>query len=211
MINQNDVVNIHGSHLVSTAIYLNKDETILHVDVGDPLAWKVVPSKDTPYVLFIEPQLPQSDTNMTLITNEHPYQFHLVTNNGDNSQSNDVTYAVQFKYVDNEKQKLSHDLNQLKYSADTKVDPAHANYHYTYSGAKRIAPIEAFDNGTFTYFKFDKHTAIPAIFAVDEHRNEAIVNYRVEDDFVIVQGIHREYSLRNGEDVTSVFNDCFVV
>lgn len=210
---QNNVVTIHGSHFISTAIYFSKGETILHVDIGDLLAWKASPAKDIPYALFVEPQLPQSDTNMTVITNKRIYQFHLLTNKGDTSRSPQVIYALQFKYPSEEKAQFEGELNNLQrtFLGNAANDAVRWNYDYSFYGSKRIAPIQAVDNGTFTIFKFAKHEAMPAIFAVDTHQNEALVNFRVEGDYVFVQGVRHQYTLRNGEDVTTVYNDSFSI
>lgn len=204
-------MTIHGSHFVSTAIYLDKTEMVLHVDIGDPLAWKASPAKDTPYILFIEPQLPQSDTNMTVITNKRSYQFHLITNASDTPQSKNVIYALQFKYPDQEKMQFSNALSDIQktFLGNNPNNAVKWNYDYSFYGSKRIAPIQTVDNGTFTVFKFSKHVVLPAIFAVDDHQNESVVNFRVEGDFVFVQGVYRQYTLRNGDDVATVYNDSF--
>jgi type IV secretion system protein VirB9 len=210
---QNNVVTIHGSHFVSTAIYFGKSETILHVDIGDLLAWKASPSKDIPYAIFIEPQLPQSDTNMTVITNKRTYQFQLITRTDDTSRSHDVIYALQFKYPDEEKNQFEGELNNLQRSflGNSVNDAVHWNYDYSFYGSKRIAPVQAVDNGTYTIFKFAKHEAVPAIFAVDAHQNESLVNFRVEGDYVFVQGVRHQYTFRNGDEVTTVYNDSFSI
>ena len=212
--NQNDVVTVHGCHFVSTAVYLDKNESILHVDVGDPLAWKVSPSKDAPYVLFLEPQLPQSDTNMTVITTKRSYQFRLYTNGGDTPRSRNVIFSLQFRYPDEEKAEFEEELNVLQHDFlgnNTGNNAVRWNYDYSFYGSKRLAPIQAVDNGTFTIMKFPKNTIIPGIFAVDSHRNESLVNFRVEGDYVFIQGVRHQYTLRNGEDVTTVYNDSFSV
>jgi type IV secretion system protein VirB9 len=207
--NANDIVTIHGSHFVSTAVYLDKREVILHVDIGDPLAWKATPSKDAPYIIFVEPQLPQSDTNMTVITSKRSYQFRLITNAGDTARSQNVIFSLQFRYPEEEKSQFESEISQLQrtFLGNMANDAVSWNYDYSFYGSKRIAPIQAVDNGTFTIFKFPKNTAVPAIFAVDGHRNESLVNFRVEGDYVFIQGIHRQYTFRNGEEVTSVYND----
>lgn len=211
--NANDVVTIHGSHFVSTAVYLDKNESILHVDVGDPLAWKVTPSKDAPYILFLEPQLPQSDTNMTVITTKRSYQFRLFTNHGDTPQSKNVIFSLKFNYPEEEQAQFESELAGLQRSFldNAPNNAVKWNYNYSFYGSKRLAPIQAVDNGTFTIFKFPKNTIVPGIFAVDGHRNESLVNFRVEGDYVFIQGIRHQYTLRNGEDVTTVYNDSISV
>lgn len=210
--NPNDVVTIHGSHFVSTAVYFDKSEAILHIDIGDPLAWKVSPSREAPYILFLEPQLPESDTNMTVITSKRSYQFRLFTYKGDTPQSRNVIFSLRFNYPDEEKAQFENELASLQrgYLGNSANNAVRWNYDYSFYGSKRLAPIQAVDNGTFTIFKFPKNTIIPGIFAVDKHGNEALVNFRVEGDYVFIQGVKHQYTLRNGEDVTTIYNDCLV-
>ena len=209
--NANDVVTVRGTQLVSTAIYFDKSETVLHIDIGDQLAWKVSPSKDAPYVLFLSPQLNQSDTNMTVITNKRAYQFRLVTDGVSASLSKNITYALQFKYPEEEKEQLEGEINNLQktFLGHTSNDAVQWNYDYSFYGSKKTAPIQAVDNGTFTIFKFPKHAIIPAIFAVDGHGNEAIVNFQTQGDYIFIQGVRHQYTLRNGEEVTTVYNDSY--
>ena len=209
--NPNDIVTIHGSHFVSTAVYLEKNEAILHVDIGDPLAWKATPSKDAPYILFVEPQLPQSDTNMTVITTKRAYQFRLVTYTNDTARSPHVIFSLKFKFPDEERNQFESEIGQLQrsFQGNSPNSVASWNYDYSFYGSKRLAPTQTVDNGTFTIFKFPKHTPVPAIFAVDGHRNESLVNFRVAGDYVFVQGVYRQYTLRNGNDVTTIYNDSY--
>lgn len=209
--NSDDIVTVHGCHFISTAIYLGKDEVIQNVNMGDQLAWDVTVTKEAPNVLFVKPKLPESDTNLTVLTNKRSYQFRLFTQTGDTPRSKSVMYALQFNYPEEEKQALQHSLTSLQQmvAGNSPSDAVNWNYDYSFYGSKRIAPIQAVDNGTFTIFKFPKQTKIPAIFAVDDHQNESIVNVRVQGDYVFIQGINHQYTLRNGDDVTTVYNDSY--
>lgn len=209
--NSDDVVTVHGSHLVATSIQFDSDETIVSIVNGDPVAWTTAVNKSIPYLLTIKPILPSSDTNMTVITNKHNYQFHLMTSPGDTADSKSVTYLLRFKYPAEEKAQLQTELNSFvkTFTGDSPVNLVNLNNDYSFYGAKTIAPIQAVDNGQFTLFKFAKNTPIPAVFSVDDHGNESIVNFSTQGDAIYIQGVHRLYTFRNGDDVTSVYNDHF--
>lgn len=116
-----------------------------------------------------------------------------------------------FKYPEEEKAQLQQELNGFAktLTGGAPVNLIPLNNNYTFYGSKKIAPIQAVDNGQFTLFKFAKNTPIPAIFSVDDHQNESIVNFNTHDDTVYIQGVHRLYTFRNGDDVTSVYNENF--
>lgn len=207
----NDIVNITGSHLVATGIRFDDSETIVSIVNGDPIAWTTSVNKVTPYIVYIKPILPSSNTNMTVVTNKHTYQFHLVTTPNDTASSNNVTYMLTFKYPEQEKAKMEQELMVLQktFVGDFPGNPVHWNYNYSFYGSTKLAPIQAVDNGTYTVFKFRRNEPIPAIFAVDIKQNESLLNFRVQGDYVFVQGVRHQYTMRNGDDVTTVYNDNF--
>lgn len=211
--NPDDVVTIRGNHLVDTEIQFNQNESIIDSHIGDPYGWDVEFNKSIPFVLFIKPKLLNSNTNMTVITNKRIYRFNLVTTSKDSSNSKNVIYALTFDYPDQDQARLTQQLNTLSqnFMGNTNGTPQHWNFNYSFCGSKAIAPIQAVDNGTFTVFKFPKNTVIPAIFSVDKYRNESLVNFRVQGDYVFIQSVSHQYTLRNGQNVTTVYNDSFPV
>jgi type IV secretion system protein VirB9 len=82
------------------------------------------------------------------------------------------------------------------------------NQRYKISGTQRISPIRIFDDGEFTYFQFkDINADIPAFFRVDSEGKEAIVNYRTVGDYVVVERVTSQFTLRDGRDIVCVFNE----
>lgn len=206
-----NIVRLVGSHLVATGIRFSSKESIISIVNGDPIAWTTSVNKVTPYILYIKPILPSSDTNMTVITDKRTYQFHLVTTPNDTASSNGVIYMLTFKYPEEEKAKMEQELSSLQktFAGNNLGDPIHWNYDYSFYGSTKLAPIQAVDNGTYTVFKFRRNEPVPAIFAVDGQQNESLLNFRVQGDYVFVQGVRHQYTMRNGSDVTTVYNDSF--
>lgn len=208
----NNVVTLHGQHQVDTAIEFDKEESILLVESGDSTAWLTEINKNVPYMLYLKPALPTSDTNLMVVTTERRYQFHLIAS-PKLQDDKEITYLLVFKYPDKEKRQLEQRALNLQRSllGSAPISRLQWNYNYSFYGSKLIAPIQAVDNGKFTIFKFSDNTSIPAIFSVDSHRNESMTNFRVEGDYVFVQGLYRQFTLRNGEDITTVYNDNYRV
>ena len=81
------------------------------------------------------------------------------------------------------------------------------NFNYQYTGEPAIAPIKVFDNGEFTYFQFSKRNAeIPAIFTVDASGYESLINFRSAGEYIIVERVSPQYTLRSGTDIVCVYN-----
>ena len=205
-----DVVNLVGHPLIDTEIQLNPSEKILDIHVGDPLAWVVDMNKSLPYIFFVKPKLLESDTNMIVITNQRVYHFNLHTTPQKTSTDRNIIYALNFEYPEEVIVSSTYGVKD-RFSKISFPSYLPMNLNYTFRGSKTIAPIQAFDDGTFTVFKFPKHRIIPAIFSVDNHQHEALVNFRMQGDEVWIQGTHEKYRLRNGLEVTTVYNEHFLL
>lgn len=191
----NNVVMVQARYGYQTQIVFAPQETVQAVSLGDSLAWQAVPIRNH---LFIKP-MAASHTNMTVLTNANSYSFQL-----DATQAKVVpTYKLQFVYPDGGYNAAGHA------NAVGTFDPSQLNWKYTFTGDRALAPIEAFDNGQFTYFKFKQGglSRLPALFIVGKGQQETLVNYRVQGDYVIIHSVAEQFTLRNGRYVTRVYND----
>ena len=189
----NNVVLLNGSYGYQTEIAFAPHEAIQSVSIGDSMAWVASPVQ---YHLFIKP-VAESKTNMTVLTDLHSYNFQL-----DSSSPNiKPTYKLQFTYADGGYDQSEHA------NAVARFDPTTLNWKYSFTGNKSLAPLEAFDNGQFTYFKFPVNGYVPAVFMVDEYRHETLVNYHMQGQYLVVNSVAKQFTFRNGDIVTSVYND----
>jgi type IV secretion system protein VirB9 len=191
----NNVVVIAARYGYQTQIVFAPNETVQNVSVGDSLAWQLVPVNNN---LFIKPVAP-SKTNMTVLTSSNSYNFQIDSTNSDVTP----TYKVQFIYAPG-----GYDQSGAS-NVIGSFEPDKLNWRYSFTGDRSLAPISAFDNGQFTYFKFNKSalSQIPAIFIVGKDRKETLVNYHVQGDYVVINTVAMQYTLRSGKYVTSVYND----
>ena len=190
----NNVVLLKGRYGYQTEISFAANETVQSVSLGDSLAWQAVPVANH---LFIKP-VASSNTNMTVLTNLNSYNFQL------DSQNTNIqpTYKLQFIYAQG-----GYTLTGA--NAVSEFNPDKLNWKYSYTGEKALAPITAFDDGKFTYFKFKDGGAsrMPSIFIVDKNRNETLVNYHMQGEYMVVNSVAKQFTLRDGEIVTSVYNE----
>lgn len=191
----NNIVVLKGRYGYQIQIAFAPNETIQTVSLGDSLAWQAVP---VGHYLFIKP-VADSNTNMTVLTNANSYYFQLDSQD----QLASPTYQLRFIYSAGG---YDHTINA---NTPASFDPATINWKYSYTGDKTLTPIEAFDNGQFTYFKFksDGLSRLPSVFSVDKERQESLVNYHMQGDYMVVHSVYRQFTLRHGAYVTSVYND----
>ena len=89
--------------------------------------------------------------------------------------------------------------------------PSQWNFKYSFKGAKASAPLQILDDGEFTYMRFARYENLPAVFLVDDRKNESLVNFRREGDWLVIEKVGRQFSLRGtgNAEITCVFNDAF--
>jgi type IV secretion system protein VirB9 len=194
MYDPNNVVVLKGSYGYQTQITFSLNEVIQSISIGDSMAWQAAPVNNN---LFIKP-VAASKTNMTVLTNTNSYNFQL---DSLNSEVN-PTYKLQFIYSEG-----GYDATGSNVAGT--FDPSKLNWKYSFTGERSLAPIEAFDNGQFTYFKFknDGMSHIPSVFIVDKDKQESLVNYHMQGEYMVINNVAKQFTLRNGTEVTSIYND----
>jgi type IV secretion system protein VirB9 len=198
----NSIVELKAALGYQLMIEFGPDERIENVAIGDSLGWQITPNRKA-NLLFVKPMDKVPLTNMTVVTNLRTYLFEMIpetppAHRGDRS----VMYALQFAYPPEKTQ-----------PADAKpappAPPQVANSAYSYTGSTKILPTRIFDDGHATYFQFREGEDYPAIFTVDHDKGEAVVNSSIRGGYVVVDEIARDFTLRQGNDVTRIFNDGF--
>lgn len=195
MYDPNNVVVLQGRYGYQTQITFAANETVQSVSIGDSMAWQAVPVNNN---LFIKPVV-SSKTNMTVLTNVNSYSFQLDSLNPEVAP----TYKLQFIYPEGGFDSAGGS------NAAAAFDPTKLNWKYSFTGDKMLAPIEAFDDGQFTFLKFksDGMSHLPAVFIVDKERNETLVSFHMQGEYMVINSIAKQFTLRNGVYVTCVYND----
>jgi len=211
-----DVYRLTAHYGFSTVIEFNPSENIETISLGDSAAWQTIkPGRGN--LLFIKPLEQNASTNMTVITNERIYTFELTAKSAQSHRSKHLSFRIKFIYpelIDMELANIGKSKNNgfnPKKFKPTSVAPENWNLKYSYSGSKSLRPVRAFDDGIFTYLQFSKTGKTPAVFSVDKDGNESIVNYSMRGKYLVVESLSRQFTLRDGDYVTCIFNDDFPV
>lgn len=193
-------------------VFEDGEEHEVHA-LGDEDAWYFAAYKN---YIFLKPKQTDGTTNFSVITNKRDYMFkvHYV----DNPNVKDM-YQVRFIYPDtiakqkkqaDEKAKIENGFNTSKLKKTYNLD-----YTMRVKGDRTIAPINVYDDGTFTYFKFAGNVDLPAIYAVDglnmnSYGKEILVNQTITgaaNDTVVMHKIHGVWRLRLDKTVIDIYND----
>lgn len=200
--NRDQVVVIDVTFGASTMIVFEEDEKIETLGAGDALGFKIEPNKRG-NVLFIKPAEKDALANLNVLTTKRQYVFVL---RAAFRNIRAQVFAVRFTYPDTAM--TQQDLEEAKRRVSEpnlrNLNVANANTDYAYKGSSANKPSVIFDDGTKTFFRFEGN--VPAIYIVDRQRNESLVNFRREGPYLVVDRVNYQWTLRNGDEVTCVFN-----
>ncbi len=154
-------------------------------------------------ILFVKPLRENAETNVNIVTNQRVYSLLLV---GSGASDIKAAFQVRFKYPDEDvnARLLSSAEESAKDPLLKDLDPARLNYDYIYRGDKTLKPRVAFDDGTHMYLEFTGD--IPAIFVVENKKQESLVNLRTQGKYVIVDKIAPQFTLRAGGKWLCLYN-----
>jgi type IV secretion system protein VirB9 len=175
-----NVVTVQAGLGVSTMIQLGSSELIETISAGDTLGWSIVPKKNSG-ILFVKPLQEHAVTNINIVTNRRVYALLL---QGTKDPSIRTAYQVRFKYPDEDiNAKLLAEAEEgVRDPLRKGLDTARLNYDYTYKGADELKPRIAFDDGN---------------------------RIRTEGDYVIVDKVAAQFTLRAGAKTLCLYNTRF--
>lgn len=205
---ENDVYYLKGHYGFTMVVEFSPKEKVESISIGDSEAWQVIPGSRK-NLIYIKPLEQNAETNMTVLTSKRIYTFELAADKAASPKARDLTFRVKFRYPEEETLEYANFGNKPagKYNPLDGADASAWNFDYSYAGDRGLRPKRVFDDGTFTYFEFRKPGITPAIFAVDDQGNESLVNFNVEGTYMIVNSTGRQFTLRDGDTTTCIFND----
>ena len=215
-----DVVRIVGSLRSSVQVEFAPDEEIVHVALGNSVAWEVAPAG---HILFLKPREKQPVTNMSVVTSRQDgsvrsYQFELTVRDGSVAAGQPTYFYVKFRYPsDKAKRRREQAAARAETAEATEADKVLAlheaygprNWRYSAQGSTALEPQAVYDNGKITTFVFTGNQEMPAIYMENSDGSENMVPKTVDGDLVLVHAVSRKFILRRAGDVLCVFNEAY--
>lgn len=210
-----DVFVVRTQVGVATVIQLESDERIVGensaLGIGDAEAWKMTSRGRN---IFFKPVAERPDTNLLVTTNKRTYAFDLKLTNG----TPPPTYVLRFDYPDTEmaKQRAAERIAAKKrvkaaeaWAKVQSAPPLENNRNYWGRGNKNLAPTAVYDNGRFTYFRFDNGRDLPTIYKVLDDSSEVLLNMNIDGDMVVIHETAQHFVLRLNNQVLGIENRGF--
>jgi len=186
-------------------IALQPGENLIAISAGDTVRWVVGDTAsgtgaDKQVHILAKPFASGLKTNLVITTDRRSYHLEL--------ESTDHTYiaALSWTYPTDELIALKKQNEEAKavLPIDTGLALSSLNFDYTISGDHPSwRPLRAFDDGRHVYVEFpaalDRGDA-PPLFVVGEGGSTDLVNYRVRDNYYVVDQLFAAAELRLGKD-----------
>ncbi len=189
-----DIALQPGEHLVGTG----------PVAAGDTARW-VIGTTDSgtgdgrQVHILVKPTLPTLATNLVINSDRRTYHIEL--------QALPATYmaSVSWRYPQDELVAVAQAAEKVRAQAPVAegIDPAHLNFNYRLDGdSVAWKPLRAFDDGAKVYIEMPPPPAgaeLPPLFSIGVDGKAELVNYRVQNNFLIVDRLLDRAELRLGD------------
>jgi type IV secretion system protein VirB9 len=173
------IVQLRGSPGYEMMVELSPDEQIQTVALGDSSAWQVSINKEGDR-LFLKPAQGEVSTNMTVVTSVRVYNFDLASLAG---PSPDMPYTVQFRYPAPKAAAPDGEYVDVG-SATQRIS------RYKVSGDRQLWPARMTNDGQHTLIIWPRTAPIPAVYAVDAHGQDVLVNGMMgTNDTYVIDGV----------------------
>lgn len=203
---QNQVYRLYGFVGYDIALEFSPDETFKRVNGGD---LKAVTYSAQDNIFSFKPRVHTVQMNFTVTTNKRRYYIQYSASDGDpQRESAYAMYVVRFVYPpDPPHARTPAEAVEADLAA---AQTARArNWDYWFCGAPQLKPDAVSDDGVQTRFTFGARAELPAVFVRNADGAEALVNFTVQGDDLVVHRVARQWVLRRGRLGACVVNKSF--
>jgi type IV secretion system protein VirB9 len=154
--------------------------------------------------LFLKPKAAQVATNLTVITDRRHYLFEYSAEaRRPNPAIDDVVYSLTFNYG----APVTAKTEGLEAALSAPALPR--NTDYGFCGPRALKPVSVYDDGLRLHVKFPARADWPAVFVRNPDGTDALVNFTVEQDELIVHKVAERFILRRGKLTGCLINRAF--
>lgn len=179
---------------------------VLAFALGDTVRWIAQPVLNN---LFVKPTEKHLETSLSIITQNHTYEFYL------SSQKTIFYQLVEFRHPKKLATVLAGNLekkierkNKVFNTGVKKLTPQEISsirFDYLISGNKSIRPMQVFRFNGFVYlFMPKKMQSMPAFFIMS-HDHLDLVNYIVKGRYIVVERLFKKGALKLGEKQAFIY------
>jgi type IV secretion system protein VirB9 len=187
-------------------IALEPGEKLVSVSAGDTVRWVVgdTISGDGAQArvhILVKPIAPDLMTNLVIATDRRTYHLEM--------RSTEETYmaSVSWVYPHSDlialRKRNQAATEQARLTIDTGLRLDRLRFRYRIEGEAPWKPVRAFDDGAKVYIQFPsglRQGEAPPLFVIGDRGEPALVNYRVQGNYYVVDRLFAAAELRLGSD-----------
>jgi type IV secretion system protein VirB9 len=203
---ENQVYRVPVGERLITYVHFPQGETVRSIGAGDTESFQITRLQEGRVIAF-KPEILNSDSNLTVLTNRGTYNVYLVPAKTAMERKK-VPFRVTF-YADQRHSngEAAHGRGKVARS-EPKPTGRFVNQNYSRSGKADFAPSAVWDDGVHTYMQIPQDAELPGIFRVLPDGRELMVNTTVKERGIIqVQGLSDLWTLRIEDTSICVRND----
>lgn len=88
------------------------------------------------------------------------------------------------------------------------TEPVNPNYNYSFSGPDELAPVQVYDDGKSTYFKYrNPYQPLPNAYMVDAQGKERIATVYQRDKVMMIDAVAPTWLLKNSNGTVTIYNE----
>ncbi len=187
-------------------IALERGEKLVSVSAGDTVRWVVGDTKSgdgnlAQVHILIKPIASDLTTNLVIATDRRTY--HLEMHSTEKTYMASVSWSYPYSDLIALQKRNGAAIKASKIVIDNGLKLDRLKFRYTITGKAPWKPIRAFDDGKKVYIQFPSGLSqgeAPPLFVIGSNNQPALVNYRVRDNYYIVDRLFAAAELRLGTD-----------
>ncbi len=199
-----------------TNIALAPDEELVALAIGDTVQWI---TDDIPGHIFVKPVRPGVYTAGTIVTDKRTYQISLRAvpssgqwyqrvswEHGSGGLIREANRSGRQGEGRSSSSRQAAEATAAREHAETSArgtrtpHPSELNFGYQINGASGVVQ-SAFDDGKSLWIRLeDDLDELPAVFVEGRNSSQALANYRVDGNYIVVHQVSRVTRLRIGRD-----------
>ena len=196
-------------------IALEPGEKLVSVSAGDTVRWVVGDTRSgvlqsggstqEQVHILIKPITPDLRTNLVIATDRRTY--HLEMHSTDDTYMASISWIYPYSDLIALQKQNAAAVQSADLTIDRNLKLEKLKFRYKITGDAPWKPIRAFDDGKKVYLQFPsglRQGDAPPLFVVGSNGKPALVNYRVRDNYYIVDRLFAAAELRLGTDPQQV-------
>ena len=199
---------LHAASGFLSTIQLQPGEQLVNIAAGDTARWTIgdVASGDRTIIL-VKPTRPDLTTNLVITTDKRVYLVE-ASSHDETAYNAIIAWTYPFEEVSRQIAVIEAENKKRDETVVTGVPVDQLDFDYEIDGDKPgWRPVRAFDDGSKTYIEFPQDLGTieaPPLFLTDDDGSGQLVNYRVKQNYYVVDRLFDRAELRLDGTVVGV-------